>query len=216
WYKADRALNPGWSGSRGFSPRADPCFSHCHSSGSPLSRNCGPRVGGGGLGTCTVGYSCYSFSAPQALRTPPTAEPRPRRYKCGLPRPCPELHLAFRVVSGAANVIGPKICLEDKMLMSSVKNNVGRGLNIALVNGVNGELIDAKFFDMWAGGEKVAHEDVLGNLWGLRVGASSVGALRDCMCVLGVCVKGRNGGREVWGPGLRSSLRLPPQMSTSC
>ncbi|XP_050784260.1 protein FAM3A-like isoform X2 [Gopherus flavomarginatus] len=81
----------------------------------------------------------------------PTAEPRPRRYKCGLPQPCPEQHLAFRLVSGAANVIGPKICLEDKMLMSSVKNNVGRGLNIALVNGVNGELIDARFFDMWAG-----------------------------------------------------------------
>uniref|UniRef100_A0A6I8P385 FAM3 metabolism regulating signaling molecule A n=1 Tax=Ornithorhynchus anatinus TaxID=9258 RepID=A0A6I8P385_ORNAN len=84
--------------------------------------------------------------------------PRPRKYKCGLPQPCPEQHFAFRMVSGAANVIGPKICLEDRMLMSSVKNNVGRGLNIALVNGkcprpwgVNGELIDAKFFDMWAG-----------------------------------------------------------------
>ncbi|XP_028923835.1 protein FAM3A isoform X4 [Ornithorhynchus anatinus] len=79
------------------------------------------------------------------------AKPRPRKYKCGLPQPCPEQHFAFRMVSGAANVIGPKICLEDRMLMSSVKNNVGRGLNIALVNGVNGELIDAKFFDMWAG-----------------------------------------------------------------
>ncbi|XP_036271616.1 protein FAM3A isoform X6 [Pipistrellus kuhlii] len=66
-----------------------------------------------------------------------TAEPRARKYKCGLPQPCPEEHLAFRVVSGAANVIGPKICLEDKMLMSSVKDNVGRGLNIALVNDVN-------------------------------------------------------------------------------
>uniref|UniRef100_A0A8C8YDR2 FAM3 metabolism regulating signaling molecule A n=1 Tax=Prolemur simus TaxID=1328070 RepID=A0A8C8YDR2_PROSS len=63
--------------------------------------------------------------------------PRARKYKCGLPQPCPEEHLAFRVVSGAANVIGPKICLEDKMLMSSVKDNVGRGLNIALVNDVN-------------------------------------------------------------------------------
>ncbi|XP_063559388.1 protein FAM3A isoform X10 [Gorilla gorilla gorilla] len=63
-----------------------------------------------------------------------TAAPRARKYKCGLPQPCPEEHLAFRVVSGAANVIGPKICLEDKMLMSSVKDNVGRGLNIALVN----------------------------------------------------------------------------------
>uniref|UniRef100_A0A8I5YMT7 FAM3 metabolism regulating signaling molecule A n=1 Tax=Pongo abelii TaxID=9601 RepID=A0A8I5YMT7_PONAB len=77
--------------------------------------------------------------------------PRARKYKCGLPQPCPEEHLAFRVVSGAANVIGPKICLEDKMLMSSVKDNVGRGLNIALVNGVSGELIEARAFDMWAG-----------------------------------------------------------------
>ncbi|TEA40930.1 hypothetical protein DBR06_SOUSAS40310024 [Sousa chinensis] len=64
-------------------------------------------------------------------------QPRARKYKCGLPQPCPEEHLAFRVVSGAANVIGPKICLEDRMLMSSVKDNVGRGLNIALVNDVN-------------------------------------------------------------------------------
>lgn len=43
------------------------------------------------------------------------AETRPRRYKCGLSAPCPAKHLAFRLVSGAANVIGPKICLEDKM-----------------------------------------------------------------------------------------------------
>ncbi|XP_038603929.1 protein FAM3A isoform X2 [Tachyglossus aculeatus] len=90
-------------------------------------------------------------AGPECLRDSLCSEPRPRKYKCGLPQPCPEQHFAFRVVSGAANVIGPKICLEDKMLMSSVKNNVGRGLNIALVNGVNGELIDAKFFDMWAG-----------------------------------------------------------------
>uniref|UniRef100_A0A3B4UBE6 FAM3 metabolism regulating signaling molecule A n=1 Tax=Seriola dumerili TaxID=41447 RepID=A0A3B4UBE6_SERDU len=66
-----------------------------------------------------------------------STEPRPRRYKCGLSAPCPPKHLAFRLVSGAANVIGPKICLEDKMLVSSVKNNVGRGLNIALVNDVS-------------------------------------------------------------------------------
>ncbi|XP_052598620.1 protein FAM3A isoform X1 [Peromyscus californicus insignis] len=82
-----------------------------------------------------------------------TAEPKARKYKCGLPQPCPEEHLAFRIVSGAANVIGPKICLEDKMLMSSVKDNVGRGLNIALVNGVSGELLEARAFDMWAGEE---------------------------------------------------------------
>ncbi|XP_072482895.1 protein FAM3A isoform X10 [Notamacropus eugenii] len=91
-----------------------------------------------------------SFPDPEASRAE-LREPRARKYKCGLPQPCPEQHLAFRVVSGAANVIGPKICLEDKMLMSSVKDNVGRGLNIALVNGVNGELLEARSFDMWAG-----------------------------------------------------------------
>uniref|UniRef100_A0A9J7YKQ7 FAM3 metabolism regulating signaling molecule A n=1 Tax=Cyprinus carpio carpio TaxID=630221 RepID=A0A9J7YKQ7_CYPCA len=90
----------------------------------------------------------------------PTPEPRPRKYKCGLSAPCPPKHLAFRLVSGAANVIGPKICLEDKILIillgsmilvSSAKNNVGRGLNIALVNGVNGDVLEIKTFDMWAG-----------------------------------------------------------------
>ncbi|XP_015673576.1 protein FAM3A isoform X1 [Protobothrops mucrosquamatus] len=81
----------------------------------------------------------------------PATEPRPKKYKCGLPQSCPEHSFAFRMTSGAANVIGPKICLEDKMLMSSIKDNVGRGLNVALVNGVNGDLIDAKSFDMWAG-----------------------------------------------------------------
>lgn len=44
-----------------------------------------------------------------------SAELRPRKYKCGLSAPCPQKHLAFRLVSGSANVIGPKICLEDKM-----------------------------------------------------------------------------------------------------
>ncbi|XP_039222047.1 protein FAM3A isoform X7 [Crotalus tigris] len=67
----------------------------------------------------------------------PATEPRPKKYKCGLPQACPEHSFAFRMTSGAANVIGPKICLEDKMLMSSMKDNVGRGLNVALVNDVN-------------------------------------------------------------------------------
>ncbi|XP_044539067.1 protein FAM3A isoform X5 [Gracilinanus agilis] len=93
------------------------------------------------LGSILLGSHGSSFSRIQQLFSNPenavTTEPRARKYKCGLPQPCPEQHLAFRVVSGAANVIGPKICLEDKMLMSSVKDNVGRGLNIALVNDVN-------------------------------------------------------------------------------
>ncbi|KAI1888097.1 hypothetical protein AGOR_G00181540 [Albula goreensis] len=76
---------------------------------------------------------------------------RPPRYKCGLSKPCPEGHFAFKMASGAASVVGPKICLEDNIVMSGVKNNVGRGINIALINGKTGELIKTDFFDMWAG-----------------------------------------------------------------
>uniref|UniRef100_A0A8C7JH80 ILEI/PANDER domain-containing protein n=1 Tax=Oncorhynchus kisutch TaxID=8019 RepID=A0A8C7JH80_ONCKI len=76
---------------------------------------------------------------------------RQERYKCGLSKPCPEGHFSFKMASGAASVVGPKICLEDNILMSGVKNNVGRGINIALVNGKTGDLIKTDYFDMWAG-----------------------------------------------------------------
>uniref|UniRef100_A0A480N1D7 Protein FAM3C n=1 Tax=Sus scrofa TaxID=9823 RepID=A0A480N1D7_PIG len=76
---------------------------------------------------------------------------KPPRYKCGISKACPEKHFAFKMASGAANVVGPKICLEDNVLMSGVKNNVGRGINVALVNGKTGELLDTRYFDMWGG-----------------------------------------------------------------
>ncbi|KAM4670458.1 protein FAM3C isoform 1-T3 [Amazona ochrocephala] len=76
---------------------------------------------------------------------------KPPRYKCGISKACPEKHFAFKMASGAANVVGPKICVEDNVLMSGVKNNVGRGINVALVNGKTGETLDTKFFDMWGG-----------------------------------------------------------------
>ncbi|XP_077566242.1 protein FAM3C [Stigmatopora nigra] len=78
-------------------------------------------------------------------------EAKPVQHKCGLSKACPENHFAFKMASGAASVVGPKMCLEDKMLMSAVKNNVGRGINIALVNGRTGELYKTDSFDMWAG-----------------------------------------------------------------
>ncbi|KAK2859023.1 hypothetical protein Q5P01_003643 [Channa striata] len=88
------------------------------------------------------------FSRPALVNTGPT---KLVRHKCGLSKPCPQGHLAFKMASGAANVVGPRICLEDKLLMSGVKNNVGRGINVALVNGETGEVIKTDSFDMWAG-----------------------------------------------------------------
>lgn len=78
----------------------------------------------------------------------PTAAPR---YKCGLSKACPVGHFSFKMASGAASVVGPKICLEDNILMSGVKNNVGRGINVVLVNGETGALIKTAYYDMWAG-----------------------------------------------------------------
>lgn len=73
------------------------------------------------------------------------------KYRCGISKICPEKHFAFKIASGAANVVGPKICVDDNVLMSGVKNNVGRGINTALVNGKTGELIETKYYDLWGG-----------------------------------------------------------------
>ncbi|MBZ3880295.1 Protein FAM3A [Sciurus carolinensis] len=73
---------------------------------------------------------------------------------------------AFCMVSGAVNIIEPKMCLEDRMLMSSVKDNVGPGLNVALVNGVSCDLIEACASDMWARDVN----DLLNFIWPLHEG----------------------------------------------
>ncbi|XP_021550765.1 protein FAM3D [Neomonachus schauinslandi] len=73
------------------------------------------------------------------------------RTKCGLSKPCPDNFFAFKISSGAANVVGPKMCFENLVIMSPVRNNVGRGLNIALVNGTTGLVLTQNCFDMYSG-----------------------------------------------------------------
>uniref|UniRef100_A0A8C9CTH0 FAM3 metabolism regulating signaling molecule D n=1 Tax=Phocoena sinus TaxID=42100 RepID=A0A8C9CTH0_PHOSS len=73
------------------------------------------------------------------------------KTKCGLSKSCPDNFFAFKITSGAANVVGPSVCFEGQMIMSPVKNNVGRGLNIALVNGTTGKVMTQKYFDMYSG-----------------------------------------------------------------
>ncbi|XP_047430954.1 protein FAM3C [Mugil cephalus] len=76
---------------------------------------------------------------------------KPVKHKCGLSKACPVGHFSFKMTSGAASVVGPRMCLDDKLIMSGVKNNVGRGINIALIDGRTGGVIKTDFFDMWAG-----------------------------------------------------------------
>uniref|UniRef100_A0A2K5D065 FAM3 metabolism regulating signaling molecule D n=1 Tax=Aotus nancymaae TaxID=37293 RepID=A0A2K5D065_AOTNA len=82
-----------------------------------------------------MGFSTKTIRLPRWLASS-TMETQVMKHKCGLIKPCPANHFAFKIGSGAANVVGPTMCFENHMIMSPVKNNVGRGLNIALVNDV--------------------------------------------------------------------------------
>nr|XP_019579680.1 PREDICTED: protein FAM3D isoform X1 [Rhinolophus sinicus]XP_019579681.1 PREDICTED: protein FAM3D isoform X1 [Rhinolophus sinicus] len=101
-------------------------------------------------------YGYFSFSK-RTIGLPPwlagsdSKKIRVVKNKCGLRKPCADNYFAFKICSGAANVVGPSICFEDHMIMSPVKNNVGRGLNIALVNGTTGMVLKQDYFDMYAG-----------------------------------------------------------------
>ncbi|MED6236956.1 hypothetical protein ATANTOWER_016764, partial [Ataeniobius toweri] len=52
--------------------------------------------------------------------------------KCMLSTVCPPDYFPFKIQSGVANVVGPKICFDGKNIMSHILNNVGPGLNIVV------------------------------------------------------------------------------------
>ncbi|KAJ8258088.1 hypothetical protein GJAV_G00193040 [Gymnothorax javanicus] len=76
--------------------------------------------------------------------------PKVIHHKCGLPEECHVDHFAFHLRTGAANVIGPKICFEDEIIMSSVKNNIGPGLNIVLINAETGKILKFESFNLYS------------------------------------------------------------------
>ncbi|XP_053171504.1 protein FAM3C [Scomber japonicus] len=71
--------------------------------------------------------------------------------KCGLSKVCPPNHFALHVKSGAANVVGPRICFEDKIIIGHMLNNVGPGLNIAIINGEKGVVEKSGYLNMKIG-----------------------------------------------------------------
>ncbi|XP_040014944.1 protein FAM3C [Xiphias gladius] len=84
--------------------------------------------------------------------------------KCSLSRVCPPDHFALHIKSGAATVVGPTICFDDKIIMSHVLNNVGPGLNIVVVNGENGVVEKFGYLNMKDGNP----EDILSYLMGIK------------------------------------------------
>ncbi|CAJ1050647.1 protein FAM3C [Xyrichtys novacula] len=68
--------------------------------------------------------------------------------RCSLPEPCPPESFPFHIWSGAANVVGPKICFDGKVIMSHVLNNVGSGINIVVIDGESGAVEKFGFLNM--------------------------------------------------------------------
>uniref|UniRef100_A0A673T8G3 Family with sequence similarity 3 member B n=1 Tax=Suricata suricatta TaxID=37032 RepID=A0A673T8G3_SURSU len=82
---------------------------------------------------------------------PGTAAPTPKRQKCDHWTPCPLNTYAYRLLSGGGKDKYAKICFEDELLMGEKTGNVGRGINIAIVNYMTGKVIATQSFDMFQG-----------------------------------------------------------------
>ncbi|XP_042338061.1 protein FAM3C-like, partial [Plectropomus leopardus] len=69
-------------------------------------------------------------------------------------RDCPDDQFSFFVQSGAANVVAPKICLQNKLVLGSALNNAGPGINVVIINGKTGDVVKTGHFDMYSGDVK--------------------------------------------------------------
>lgn len=63
---------------------------------------------------------------------------------------CAKDEFSFKLISGAANVIGPSICFNDTILMKNSLNNVDRGMNVARVDRRLGKLDKSAVFDLYS------------------------------------------------------------------
>ncbi|XP_068579395.1 protein FAM3C-like [Cebidichthys violaceus] len=69
-------------------------------------------------------------------------------------RDCPVDSFSFFIQSGAANVMAAKICLQNKLVLGTVMNNAGHGINMVLMNDKTGEVIKTGTFNMYSGDVK--------------------------------------------------------------
>ncbi|XP_020037405.1 protein FAM3B isoform X1 [Castor canadensis] len=77
--------------------------------------------------------------------------PAPKRQKCDHWTPCPPNTYAYRLLSGGGRDKYAKICFDDELLIGEKTGNVGRGINIAVVDYVTGKVTGAQYFDMYEG-----------------------------------------------------------------
>ncbi|NXK16794.1 FAM3B protein, partial [Arenaria interpres] len=70
----------------------------------------------------------------EIVKKPVLKAPVPKRQKCDHWSPCSPGDYAYRILSGGGTEKLAKICFEDDLLISEEKGNVGRGINIAIVD----------------------------------------------------------------------------------
>ncbi|XP_055365351.1 protein FAM3C isoform X2 [Betta splendens] len=70
---------------------------------------------------------------------------------CAPHRVCEDDHFSFSIQSGAANVVGPRICINNQLVLGTALNNAGVGINIVIVDGKSGGVIKSSFFNMYDG-----------------------------------------------------------------
>lgn len=75
----------------------------------------------------------------------------PTAVKCGLRTPCPKNDFAFKIASGAANVVGPQICFDGKIIIQKHVSRNHPGITIVVIKETTGELIKTGSYNMWNG-----------------------------------------------------------------
>uniref|UniRef100_A0A8P0T4H2 FAM3 metabolism regulating signaling molecule B n=1 Tax=Canis lupus familiaris TaxID=9615 RepID=A0A8P0T4H2_CANLF len=81
----------------------------------------------------------------------PFQAPTPKRQKCDHWTPCPLNTYAYRLLSGGGRDKYAKICFEDELLIGEKTGNVGRGINIAIVDYLTGKVRATQYFNMVEG-----------------------------------------------------------------
>ncbi|XP_030587446.1 protein FAM3C-like isoform X2 [Archocentrus centrarchus] len=70
---------------------------------------------------------------------------------CRAKRECPADQFSFYIHSGAANVVPPVVCIQNKLVLGAALNNAGGGINIVVVNGKTEEVLKTDRFNMYSG-----------------------------------------------------------------
>ncbi|KAM7132922.1 protein FAM3B [Molossus nigricans] len=89
----------------------------------------------------TAVYNIRSIGEKPVLRAP-----APKRHKYDH---CPPNTYAYWLLSGGSKNKYAKIYFENELLIEEMTGNVGKGINIALVNYTTGKVIATQYFDMF-------------------------------------------------------------------